>query len=258
MKKCLKSIKKLKKANILLNFNKISKKFFSKNKIKKQFLNQLLAFSKGPKKAQWEQNIVKTSLPCIAVSAPKVNQIVKQLSQKNFIDFINLWIWENHTCTLVIGNLITKIDDFETQKQYLIKYAQLADNWATIDCLKFKFNKQNINQFLEFSKQLISHSHTFARRLGVVILLKLCKFPNLIDEIFQTIPLLYAETEYYVNMAVAWLVCECYIKYKSKTLQLFKTRQLNDFVNNKAISKCKDSFRVTSQDKAYLSKYKIN
>ena len=66
-----------------------------------------------------------------------------------------------------------------------------------------------------------------------------------------------SETEYYVNMAVAWLVAECFTKQREQTLIFLHTHSLNNFTINKAIQKCRDSFRVSQEDKQMLLKYKV-
>jgi len=58
-------------------------------------------------------------------------------------------------------------------------------------------------------------------------------------------------------MAIAWLICDCYIKYPNKTKVLFNG-SLNKFINNKAISKIHDSFRVKKEEKEELKKYRIH
>ena len=57
---------------------------------------------------------------------------------------------------------------------------------------------------------------------------------------------------YYVKMAVAWLLSYCFIKFRDKTLKYFKNNSLDKFMHNKAISKCRDSFQVSSEDKEML------
>jgi len=57
-------------------------------------------------------------------------------------------------------------------------------------------------------------------------------------------------------MAVAWLISICYIKYRNKTLEYIKKNMLDDFTHNKAISKIRDSYRVSSEDKIFLNSLK--
>ena len=61
---------------------------------------------------------------------------------------------------------------------------------------------------------------------------------------------------YYVNMGIAWLLCECFTKYRDKTLRYLVKSKVNTFTFNKTISKIRDSYRVTKEDKAYLNMLK--
>ena len=83
------------------------------------------------------------------------------------------------------------------------------------------------------------------------------KSDKYIDQIFSVIDTLKDEEEYYVNMAVAWLLCELMIKQRNKTLKYLDNHNLNKFTINKMISKCRDSFRISKEDKELLLKYKV-
>ncbi len=222
-----------------------------------QFQKYLMTFSKGKEKSVWEQRIVNTQLPCIAVPSQDVKKMVKEIAKGNFIEFLDLWLWENWTNTSVNGHLICKIKDFDLMVRYLDKYANFCDNWATCDVLKFPVKENNKASFFALSQRYIKSTKPFVRRLGIVILFKFIEDNNYIEQIFETINSFKEEDEYYVNMANAWLIAECFIKQREKTSQFLKNHNLNKFTINKAISKCRDSFRVSEQDKENLLKYKI-
>lgn len=57
-------------------------------------------------------------------------------------------------------------------------------------------------------------------------------------------------------MAEAWLICEIFTKYPENTIKYFENNNLNKFTINKAISKIRDSFRVSKEKKDYILKYK--
>ena len=63
--------------------------------------------------------------------------------------------------------------------------------------------------------------------------------------------------QYYVDMALAWTLSVCFVKYRDKTLNLFEKKCFSKFVQNKAIQKCRESFRVSEEDKQLLQKYKL-
>lgn len=224
----------------------------------KAFQTFLTLQGKGEQSANREQKIVNTNLPCLAVPSQTINNLISKIAQGNFISFLDLWIWQYHANTTIIGGLICRIDDFDLQKKYLDKYISYADNWATIDCLKFKFNNKNKQNYLEYAQQLSKSQYIFGRRLALILCLKLCNDDAFCNQIFDIANSFFEETEYYVNMANAWLCAELFIKHRQKTLEFLKKHNLNKFTINKMISKCRDSFRVTSQDKEFLLSYKQN
>lgn len=218
-----------------------------------EFQKYLLSLGKGEEKGEWEKRIVGTSLPCIAVPSKTVENIVKEIAKGNFLEFVDLWPWENFTNTIIVGKLICKTKDFEAMKKYLLKYSQKVDNWASIDSLKIKTKDKN--NYFEFAKTLCSSPHTFSRRLGVIMLFKELNEKQM-PETFEIMNSFEKESEYYVNMALAWLFCECFIKQREKTLEYLKANKLSKFVINKGISKCRDSYRVSKEDKELLLRYK--
>ena len=222
------------------------------------FNEYLQSLSKGKEKAEWEKRIVNTNLMCLAIPSQEITRIVKTISKGNYISFINLWIWDNLADTFIIGNLICKIKDFKIFKVYLTKYASQIDNWASCDTLSFKITDKNKNDFYTLATEYINSPLPFTRRTGLRILFKLLNYPEYLSQIFEQVDSLNAATEYYVNMMIAWLVAEAFIKHRDKTLEYLSHHKLNKFSINKAIQKCRDSYRVSVNDKQMLLKYKVN
>lgn len=220
------------------------------------FEKYLLSISGTEVEKQFEQKIVNTSLPCLAIKSNIVNDIISQIYKGNFLEFLSVCEFNYHTETIIYGNLICKIKDFNTFCQLLLEYSQKIDNWASCDTLKFNINKQNKEKFILLSQKLINSKNTFTKRVGIRILFKFLD-DDYIDRVLLIVNQLKNENEYYVNMALAWLICDSFIKQRQKTLDLLKTKTLNSFVQNKAINKCCDSLRVSQFDKNLLKKLKI-
>ncbi len=221
-----------------------------------EYLAYLETLSKGKEKAEWEQRIVNTSLPCLAIPSTEIDRIAREIYKGNYISYLELGIWNNHSATLIYGKILNKIKDYDTLTKYLIPYSVRADNWSTIDCLKFKFSDITIPKFIQLSKSLILSKHTFSRRLSLIILLKLLSVYDCTDLVFEILDSLHSESEYYVNMAGAWLLAECMTRYRDKTIEYYKIVKSNAFIVNKSISKCRDSYRITKEDKEYLLSFK--
>lgn len=226
---------------------------WSKNKIP-EFQEYLRSFENKEKK-EWCTNILKTNLPVLCMKTPQIKDIVKQIFKGNYLDFLNLMIWEYYENTAINGFLISKIKDFDTMKKYLDIYSSKADNWATCDLLDFKI-KGNEEKYYNLSLEYIKSEKPFVRRIGVYILFEFICDDNYIGKIFKILDSFEKEEHYYVNMMNAWLLCECFIKQRDKTLKYLENSKLNKFALNKGIQKCRDSFRVSKEDKEKLLEYK--
>lgn len=221
-----------------------------------EFEKYLLTFSKGKESAEFEKRIVNTNMDCIAVPSAVVDKIIKEISKGNSEEFINFWLWNNYTETAIIGKLISRLKNFDSLKNYLTIYANKSDNWATCDCLKLKVTEKNKDDYYNFALELINSKKPFVKRIGLNIIMKLVNFNDYLDKVFIILNSFKQEEEYYVNMMVAWIVCECFAKHRNETLEFLKTHNLNKFTINKAISKCHDSFRVNNEDKEFLKQYR--
>ena len=61
---------------------------------------------------------------------------------------------------------------------------------------------------------------------------------------------------YYVQMAVAWAISICLIKFYDKTLAYLKQANLDKFTYNKALQKAIESYRITEEQKQLLREMK--
>jgi len=223
------------------------------NKDGELFMQYLQSFAR-PEKEVWTRKIINTKLPLLAIPMPTLKAMAKEILKGDFISFLNLNLNYYYENLVINGLLICKIKNFYTFKEYLLNYLEYVDNWANCDLLPIKLTKDNEKELFNLSLQFIKSKKIFARRIAVIIWFSYINTTRL-DEIFKIINNL-KENEYYVNMCVAWFISECYIKQKEKTLNFLKTNNLNKFTINKAISKCRDSFRVSSKEKDMLLTYK--
>lgn len=220
-----------------------------------EFLNYLKSLG-NPEKVKWSANILNTQMQVLAIATPVMKNIAKDILKGNFLSFLNLKIFENYESTVVYGSLLTKIEDFELMTKHLNIYLQYADNWAHCDLLSFNINSNNKSSYINLAKEFLTSEKTFTRRTGLIILLQMVKDEKVLPVIFHELNKLTHEKEYYVNMAGGWLLCECFIKHKPLTIEFLKHNSVNKQLINKAIQKCRDSFRVSAEDKQALLAFK--
>ena len=230
----------------------------TKNHWKKEDISEFQTYLKqfeNPAKREWSTNLLRTKLPVLCLATPIIKDIIKKISKGNYIEFLDLMIWEYYENTAINGFLISMIKDFDLRKKYLDIYGSKADNWATCDLLTFDING-NEEKYFNLSLEYTKSEKPFVRRIGLYILFGFVDNDSYLDKIFNILNQFDHEEEYYVNMMAGWLLSECFIKQRKKTLKYLEKSKLNKFALNKGIQKCRESRRVTPEDKDMLLQYK--
>ena len=206
-----------------------------------------------PDKVVWTQKIINTQCMVLAIPTPTLRAMAKAIGRGNALSFLDLGVFSTHESTMIHGMVIAQLSDLALMEKYLVEYANHVDNWAACDTLAFKVGKHEA-EYLQMAQRFVQAENLFLRRIGLIILFKLVN-EHYIDDIFAIVESLQNETEYYVNMAVAWLLCDCWIKQRDKTWTFVQSHALPPFVVKKFVAKCQDSYRVSAADKAMLRTY---
>lgn len=230
-----------------------------KEKWNKKYGRELIEYLESLKnsdKIEWSKNLLNTTMPVLAIKTPVIKSIVKEISQGNYLSFLDLDLDDYYESLAISGLLISNTKDFEVMKKYLDKYVIKIDNWASCDLLSFNMTG-NEKKFYNLALEYVKNDKPFVRRVGLNILFKLISNDQYIDKIYKIMNSFYDETHYYVNMMNAWLFCECFIKRRNQTIDFLKSHKLNKFTINKGISKCRDSYRVSKEDKEMIIQYRV-
>ena len=147
--------------------------------------------------------------------------------------------------------------DFYTIIKEIENFVPKIDNWAVCDvfCAGLKITKKNKEKMWNFIKLYLKSDKEFEIRFGVVMLLDYYieeKYLNQIFKMFNEIK----STDYYVQMAIAWAISICIIKYYNETLEYLKNAKLDNFTYNKALQKGIESYRITPEQKQVLRSLK--
>ena len=220
------------------------------------FINYLISCGQ-PEKKQWSQNILNTPSEVLVIPTKQMYMIVESIAKGDYKSFLDLKITNYYETIAIYGLLISKMTSFEEIAYYLNHYCDLMDNWAHCDLLRFPTIKQHTQQFLALSSAYLVDKRPFVRRLGLMILFHLVKEEGYLDIIFDAIKRLMDEEAYYVIMMAGWLLSECIIIHKAKTLVFLEQNKINKKIQNKAIQKCRESRRLDQVEKDYLLAYKV-
>lgn len=229
-----------------MNYKKWNKETY------KIFIKYLFELKDDNYKKLQEKIIKNDNIKIIGIRIPILKKIAKDISTEDYNNFIKYnthkYLEENILHGLILGyikeneeNLLKRINNF-------IPY---IDNWETCDtvCANLKqFKKMNVNIINNYINK-----NPWSQRFGLVLLLDHYIKEENLDFIYKICKNIKTK-EYYVKMAISWLLSICYIKYPSSTLNFLKKANLDKFTYNKTISKICDSKRI---DKSVKEKLKL-
>lgn len=194
----------------------------------------------------------------IGVRVPELRKMAKEIAAQDYAQFLEQAKGEYYEELVLQGLVIgyAKISIEDTFK-YLKRFVPKINSWAVCDttCSNLKITKKHMQEMWEFLEKYINSKNEYEIRFALVMYLNYFLTDEYIDEILQKIDKITSK-EYYVQMAIAWLLSFVYIKQKEKTEKYLLQNNLDEFTQNKAIQKICESYRVSNEDKEKMRKYK--
>ena len=194
----------------------------------------------------------------IGVRIPKLREYAKELYKNNNLEDIK--IEDKYYEELVIQGMLIGFQ-IKTPIEGVIKqvkeFVPKINSWAVCDtfCAGLKITKKYQSVMLEIIKQYLKSNQEYEVRFAIVMLLDYYINDQYIDKVLQILDNIKLD-KYYVQMANAWAISICLIKYYNKTLEFLKTTKIDDFTYNKGIQKAIESYRITKEQKDYLKTLK--
>lgn len=200
-------------------------------------------------------NILGVRVPVLRNYA---KELIKEYSSEELLKNIDNQYYEEIMLQgMVIG--LSKEKDFEVIQRYIENFIPKIDNWAVCDvfCAGLKITKKYKKEMWNFIQNYLKSKNEFYLRFAVVMILDFYIEKEYLDrnfEIFNNIE----SDKYYVQMAVAWAVSICLIKYYDETIDYLNSIEckLNNFTYNKSLQKARESYRISKEQKEELQKMK--
>ena len=192
----------------------------------------------------------------IGIKIPLLRKMAKEIAKGDIQSFLTILENKYYEEIMLKGFVIAYITDLSLLKEEIREFIFLIDNWAICDSFgnSLKIINQNKKEFFKFIKPLLKSKEEYIVRFSIVLLIYYYVEEKYLKEIFN-ICLNNNNNKYYVNMALAWLLCECFIKYPDETKEFLKNNKINDFVLKKTISKINDSYQVKKENKLKLADF---
>ncbi len=217
-------------------------------------LRKLLILNANEKCRDFNKKIIPTKREILGVKVPKVREIAGQVQREKIDEFLKVKPVSLEE-VLTRGFLISRLSydemvlEFDSQVKYI-------DDWCSCDTFCSGLRKSLRSHEDEFLKlkieKLLKSSREYTTRVGLVLLKCYYVKAEYLEMIFEWTEKLALREEYYILMAIAWLLSECFIKYPTATTAYLIDSNLPKWTFNKTISKICDSYRVDAEEKKLL------
>lgn len=210
----------------------------------------------------FSKNLIPTKYTIIGVRTPSVKALVKSLTADEMEEVFNSTP-TTYEEVVIRGMLLGRIKDVDKLVYEIDRLLELIDNWAccdaTVACLKQI--KKNKERFFALCTKWLESDKEFTKRFAVVIFLDYYADDEWADRVLKLIVSgknYSSEFGYYYGMAVAWLLSVYLVKCYDITLPYIKAKIFDKFIQNKAISKAHDSFRIDEETKKGLKEFRYD
>lgn len=195
----------------------------------------------------------------IGVRVPVLRKYAKELAKEYEIKELLKQIDNQYYEEIMLQGMLIGLakEDLKTTQKQIKEFVPKIDNWAICDtfCAGLKVTKKYKKEMWNFIQSYLKSDKEFEIRFGVVMILDYYIEEDYLEkdfEIFDSI----TNQDYYVQMAVAWAISICFIKFYDKTIKYLENANLDKFTYNKALQKAIESYRITQEKKILLKNMK--
>ena len=208
---------------------------------------------------EYREFVMKTcpsERPFLGVRVPQIRDIAKRVAPEKIEELISV-VPVGYEETLARAFLIARLP-YDKMLKYFDSQVDCLDDWSTCDTFCSAIHrllKRHKSEFFEMKiEELLRDTREFAVRTELVLLKSEYVEPDYLNVIFDRVESLSGREEYYIKMGIAWLLCDCFIKYPDVTTGYLSASKLPVWTFNKTISKICDSYRVDPDAKEMLRK----
>lgn len=209
---------------------------------------------------KFNESLIPGTETAYGVRLPAVRAIAKRIQRDDPRGFLAVSRPGSYEEILLRGIVLAGLKAPLEERIPLVEaFLPLIDNWAVCDsfCASFSLKKpEDRERMWAFLHPLFSDPREFYARFAAVMFLDHYIAEDTVAEGLSLLGAMKQE-EYYVQMAVAWAVSVCYVKFPAQTLPLLREKSLPKFTQNKSIQKIRESYRVPQEDKDMLLSYKL-
>lgn len=225
----------------------------------KQEIKQKLLELADEKYKEFHSGLCPGTENIIGVRVPVLRNYAKELEKQQKIEKLLPQIDDQYYEEIMLQGMLIGLEKEEItniQKQ-IENFVPKINNWAICDvfCAGLKITKKYPKEIWNFLQKYVVSEKEFEIRFAMVMILDFYMEEAYLKEIFKIWDRISSKA-YYVQMAIAWGISICLIKFYEETIVYLKKANLDKFTYNKALQKAIESYRITEEQKQELRKMK--
>lgn len=196
----------------------------------------------------------------IGVRVPVLRNYAKELLKKYSLQELWCQIDEEYYEEIMLKGMIIGLSSKENIEfifEYIKQFVSKINNWAVCDvfCAGLKITKKHKEEMWNFIQVYLQSKKEFEVRFAIVMILDYYIEKEYLQKNFKIFDNITSK-DYYVQMAVAWAVSICLIKFYNETVEYLKICELDKFTFNKSLQKAIESYRISDEQKQILRNMK--
>lgn len=191
----------------------------------------------------------------IGVRVPNCRKLAKELMKSEpdkAASFLSDIPHKYYDENMLHGLLISEIKDFDSCIENLEAFLPYVDNWAVCDIMSPKCFRKKRKELLPLIYTWMNSSREYTVRFGIEMLMSHYLDEDFYPEYLEAVAAVRSD-KYYVNMMISWFFATALAKQWDSAVVYLESRKLDPWIHNKTIQKAKESYRITDEQKAYLS-----
>lgn len=199
----------------------------------------------------------------LGIRLPDLRKLARRIAKDDWIGYLDtvdtFYMEERMLQGLVLG-YITPDADLETYLRRVTCFVWNINSWSVCDVFTFAGGKDFVNKHAEriwqYLVEWMGAEGEYEIRFGVVMAMRYFVDEVHLTALFDRLDNIRHEG-YYVKMAVAWALSECFVKYPALTLDYLNRRSLGEDTYRKALQKIIESRRVDDATKQKIRAMKM-
>ena len=205
---------------------------------------------------KFSEMIIPGADPIMGVRLPVLRVLAKKIAKDDYKSFLRDNPMDNFEMQTLQGMVLGYAkDDIYVLLDYAREFIPKIHDWSVNDsfCQTFKIARKYPREVFDFLMEYKESQNEYEIRVVTVMLLSHFLTDDYVDDVIDVINSLCTDT-YYAMMGVAWTVATIMAKYPDKCISYMVSDRnaLDDITYNKAISKMKESYRVSDENKRYM------